>query len=177
MKLTEIIRYQEYLKLLFEGSYTSFTLHPDSQKALQQYIDKYDIKKPIDPKNLHVTLIASPDADLDLHIYPVKKTPIVLDHNTFRIKFRDFGSALVVVLENSELERQYKLAIASGAIPKFPVFKPHITLSYHADANMHLKGVDSEGNYKLPPPDFDIILIDEHVEEYSLGKMAALKNN
>jgi len=140
--------------MLLEGIYGSFKLNEESVKKLVDWIKENEIVEPVDTEDLHITTTYS-KVDPEQEIIPSEKNNIKLDHKQFSIA--TYGRALVIEVESKDLETIHKAAIDSGASYDYATYKPHITVSYNAEAN--------ENNIPLLfPPDFDIVLSHEVVE-------------
>lgn len=158
----QVSRIKESIELLSEGVYASYKLSEDSAKALSQWMKESEILEPVSPEDLHVTTTYS-KVDLDLKPSEIKN--IVVSHKEFEI--RTYGRALVLELESDVLEGIHKAALEAGASYEWSTYKPHITLSYNAEANENILPL-------LFPPTFDITLSHEEVaplkEEFEMNK-------
>lgn len=138
--------------MLLEGVYGSFKLTEDSTKKLSEWIKDNNVIEPVE--DLHITTTYS-KVDPKQEITPSEKNNIRLDHKEFSIA--TYGRALVIEVESKDLETIHKSAIDSGASYDYETYKPHITISYNAEANENIIPL-------LFPPDFDIVLSHEEVE-------------
>jgi 2'-5' RNA ligase len=140
--------------MLVEGVYGSFKLNEESAKKLSDWIKENEIIEPVDTEDLHITTTYS-KVDPEQEITPSEKKNIKLDHKDFSIA--TYGRALVIEVESKELQDIHKAAIDSGASYDYETYKPHITISYNAEANENIIPL-------LFPPNFDITLSHEEVE-------------
>ena len=140
--------------MLLEGVYGSFKLTEDSTKKLSEWIKDNNVIEPVEDEDFHITTTYS-KVDPEQEIIPSEKNNIRLDHKEFSIA--TYGRALVIEVESKDLETIHKSAIDSGASYDYETYKPHITISYNAEANENIIPL-------LFPPDFDIVLSHEEVE-------------
>lgn len=144
--------------LLLEGVYGSFKLTEESTKKLSDWIEENEIVEPVQDDDLHITTTYS-KADPEKEIEPSESKNIRLSSKDFAIA--TYGRALVIEVESKELEDIHDAAIAAGASYDYETYKPHITISYNAEANENIIPL-------LFPPDFDIILSHEEIEPLKL---------
>jgi hypothetical protein len=153
---------KESFHILSEGVYASYKLSKGSADALVKWIKESEIVDPVDKENLHVTTTYS---KIDVDIQPSKMKDIIVSHKKYEIK--TYGRALVLELKSDELQEIHKAALEAGASYEWSTYKPHITLSYNAEANENLIPL-------LFPPTFDITLSHEEVaplkEEFEMKK-------
>lgn len=158
-------------KLLVEGSYSSYQLSDKSKDRLENWMKSVGIRHPIDKEDMHVTIVYSKENNLFPNYEPSQE-PILLSSTTFRLNFDEFGGAIVIELSSPELTKKFKNSLKYGATSDYPTYRPHITVSYNGEANKHLKD-------KITPPDFDILLTHEEVEDLddndSVGEMLKKK--
>ena len=140
--------------MLLEGVYGSFKLTEDSTKKLSEWIKDNNVIEPVEDEDFHITTTYS-KVDPEQEIIPSEKNNIRLDHKEFSIA--TYGLALVIEVESKDLETIHKSAIDSGASYDYETYKPHITISYNAEANENIIPL-------IFPPDFDIVLSHEEVE-------------
>jgi hypothetical protein len=137
--------------MLLEGTYASYKLTPRSADKLMNWIIDNDITSPTPKEELHVTTTYS-RADVDL--VPSDKNNIVLNPSGYSIGV--LKNALVLHIESDELTKVHDDALDAGATSDYPSYKPHITLSYDAEANEELIR-------NLVPPTFEITLSHEEI--------------
>ena len=138
--------------MLLEGTYASYKLTPQSADKLMNWITDSGITSPSPKEELHVTTTFS-RADVDL--VPSDKKNIVLNPSGYSIGV--LKNALVLHIESDELTKVHDAALDAGATTDYPSYKPHITLSYDAEANEELI-------HNLVPPTFEITLSHEEVK-------------
>lgn len=189
---------------LFEGTFSSFSISDKSLDMIEEYQQGKNnlsekIVNPTNRENIHISMIVSPDKNVDdsYKKYVEKRdssTRIKLEKETYRLNFRHYGSALALTFTSKRLENEFRRVFnikgdvinlkyinprdlssesVFGLSPgdyKYASFKPHISLSYSASKNLHLK----RGG--LLPPDFDILLGEEHIEEYKEKVMYATED-
>jgi 2'-5' RNA ligase len=152
--------------LLLEGVYGSFKLTEESTKKLSDWIEENEIVEPVQDDDLHITTTYS-KADLEKEIEPSESKNIRLSSKDFAIA--TYGRALVIEVESKELEDIHDAAIAAGASYDYETYKPHITISYNAEANENIIPL-------LFPPDFDIILSHEEIQPLKLKETFEMGN-
>lgn len=136
--------------LLLEGTYSKFKLSRKSQKDLTQWMEENDIREPVAPDELHVSLVSARKKDMNPNYFqwvknrPKKPNPILLEP-PFKFNFRDFGSAVVLIVQSPVLDAYFKDTFKFDHDYDFSEFVPHITVSYNADANKHLKNFKGTG--------------------------------
>jgi len=140
--------------MILEGVYGSFKLTQASAEMVAEWIIDSEIIEPIDTKDLHITTTYS-KVDPKREILPSNKTNIILDYKEFSIA--TYGRALVLEVTSDELEEIHKSALDAGASYDYDTYKPHITISYNAEANENILPL-------LFPPNFNLILSHEEVE-------------
>jgi 2'-5' RNA ligase len=139
--------------MLLEGVYGSYKLTQDSANKLAEWMKENEVVEPVEIDNIHITTTYS-KTDPIQDIIPSQNT-IILDHKEFSIA--TYGRALVIEVESKELEDIHNTAIKAGATYEYDEYKPHITISYNAEANENLIPL-------LFPPTFDIVLSHEEIE-------------
>lgn len=160
MRINEFWNLGDFDQWLLEGTYSSMRLTGPSQKIMKAYQAHWQIQDAVPPELMHVTVISSPHADVNFDLYQILHGPITIKKSTFGLAFKGFGAALVLTFDSDKLTQQYQRSLDSGSKPKFPVFRPHITLSYNSEKNSHLIG-------RLEPPDSDLQIIGERPTQYS----------
>ena len=144
---------------LIEGTYASYKLSKESAQKLSDWIERCEIIDPVPMEDLHVTTTYS-KADVDIvpsnkHII-IKKEDLTVDK---------LGRALVLRFISDDLQKIHDDAMDVGASYEYETYKPHITISYNAEANDNLYPLLLNGtldkDYKI---DFDITLSHEEVE-------------
>ena len=140
--------------LLLEGTYSKFHLSRKSQKDLAQWMEDNDIREPVAPGELHVSLVSARKKDMNPSYFqwvkqrPKKPNPIVLEP-PFKFNFRNLGSAVVLIVQSPILNQYFKDTFKFDHDYDFPDFIPHITVSYNADANKHLKNFRGTGSVTI----------------------------
>jgi hypothetical protein len=189
---------------LFEGTFSSFSVSENSLNLIEEYQNGRNnlsekIVNPTARENIHVSMIFSPDKEVDpsYEKYAEKRdssNKIRLEKETFALNFRHYGSALALTFKSRRLENEFRRIFnikgdvinlkyvnprdlhdrsIFGLSPndyKYASFKSHISLSYSASKNLHLKRAG------LMPPNFDIVLDSESLEEYKEKVMYATED-
>lgn len=143
-----------------KGTYVGLrVLDPASSLLYKHCLDAgIEVKKSMYDKRLHTTLIYSRKYCPD--IVPDKETKHICKFIGYDI-FGDKDEKILVVKLNAPTVtgRHIQLMADHSATYDYPVFQPHITLTYT------FTGTDVAG---LPPIDFDIILGEEYIEDLKL---------
>lgn len=137
--------------MLIEGTYASYKLSKESAKKLEDWMKESEIVEPVPIEDLHVTTTYSTN---NVDIIPSEKT-IVLKKEDYSIT--TYGRALVLAVKSDELQKIHAAALEAGANYSYESYKPHITISYNAEANDNILPL-------LMNPTFDITLSHEVVE-------------
>lgn len=155
MRLTELVP--------AKGTYAALRVLDNSCNGLYEYCraNKIPVRKSQFDERLHVTLIYS-----RVHCPKMFAEPGII----YNCEFKDFEiftggngkKALVALLHAPLVEaRHLQLMAKHGASYDFPVYHPHITLSYDYTGS-------DEDFASLPPIEFGIKLGKEYVEDLDL---------
>jgi hypothetical protein len=116
-----------------------------------------------DPSDLHITIAYSSK----YFKHKINEDNIIIPKNDV-LGFDLFGDdedILVMTLKSKELSNRHKLTDEEGAYYDYPVYQPHITLSYNFKPTKRTKLSEY---FKLP--NFDIVLGNEYVEDLDPAK-------
>lgn len=113
------------------GTYGAFNLWEGSRELLSGYCDHRSIPNRLAPDEFHVTVLYSRKVHPDYEPHP---------HHIFTARavgLEMFDTALVVLLDCPELVTYHEhLMTTLGATYDFPVYRPHVALSYDAPAEI-----------------------------------------
>lgn len=145
------------------GTYVALKLTPESQRALEEYSYANGINVPVKilEEGYHVTVLYSTVACEGIQVDPTKPYAATFaGFDMFTAGYTAPGepenSVLVVKLDAEDVVRRHDFFMTIyGATHSFPVYQPHVTMSYT------FKGDAT----KLPPINFQINLIGEYTEE------------
>lgn len=140
------------------GTYAEITLDPQSKNYISSLMESLELENPIDPDDLHTTVVYSknpcPDA-ARLHKLP---TPFVGRITEFKIWPTQTGSnCLVAIVEcdmvtklHQHFRQKYK------ASHDYDQYIPHITLSYNCKNSYQLP----QGNHQVRYRDLNVRPLD-----------------
>jgi len=149
--------------VLLEGTYSKFELTRSSKLHLKRWMDYVGVEAQVPIEHLHVSLISSPDVDIDQDYYVWVKTSrkfpdrILIDPDTYYLDTRNFGDAVVLGFESNILQKYYRETLKFGAKYVYNSYKPHVTLSYVKQVNLHLRKKD------VPLPRFPLEIINDEI--------------
>lgn len=144
---------------LESGTYSYFSLTPDSNQRLHDWCLSREIPNPV--FNYHSTVVWTPDV---LPTYDPFRSFVSINPSTFRLRFlgTDEDPALVLQYDNSIVREQWHKAKSLGARMTYPDFIPHITLSYKPVIKMDLR--------EMGIPYISIVFSHETVEDLNPSK-------
>jgi len=153
-----IVSFNKYLEEKIKmkhpnGTYMSVKVSRATQKLLDKWSREHNIPNPIDPKDMHTTLVYSRKPVPESDDYPIN-FPIACKIKEWQIfPTGNEGKKCLVAVVESEVLQQHFRAIHTlyGASFDYPKYIPHITLSYDYGLN------------KVPTdlPDFTIVYDDK----------------
>jgi hypothetical protein len=150
------------LRELFEdeqaGTFVGAKLTLPSLKKLVSWMDIQKIKNPIEPKDIHCTVIISPYKKIDWE--PKNwEGKLKIDHTTYCFQiFGEKKDTLVLTFFSDELRKRNEQGLVEYDLEnKFGDYVPHFTLSYEAI------GADVS---TLELPTFPLYLSHEYVTEF-----------
>lgn len=153
MKLTDI----KSLK----GTYVALKVLPESAKNIVKFCEFNGI--PVNPaEKLHVTVLYSTKPHQIVSDPDVMHSVQFTSYDLFDLRANEPDSPKVLVAKiaaPSVVARHLQLMAEHDATFDYPVFLPHITISYNFTGNIA----------DLPPLDVDILLGGEWSEELDLG--------
>lgn len=142
-----------------QGTYVGLRVLPESAALIRQFCEQNGIKISSSKfeEKLHTTVIYS----RKLHnIQPESTQVYACEFSDYNIFTTQDGKKVLVVLLNAPgvVARHLKLMAEHNATYDFPVFHPHVSLSYDFDGD----------ETSLPPMNFPILLGHEYVEPLDL---------
>ena len=147
-----------------KGIYAFYSLSEKSIKAMGEWIESVGIVEPLGNDKLHVTTVYSKKT---FDIIP-SNIKIMIDKSSYKIAI--YEEALVLEVKSEELQKLNKQRMDAGAVSDYPIYKPHLTLSYAASKNNKFIN-----DARIPK--FDILLTHETVEPINKNKMKEETNS
>lgn len=133
-----------------KGTFVGVHFTQGSVGNLVKWMQEVGLENPVDPRDLHVTLLYDDDKGFAWQNQEYSP-PLELDPETFRLDV--LGGALVLRFENEILSARHDWGIEHFDINwEFPDFKSHTTLSYKP----------SQSPCDIPVPHFPLYLSHEY---------------
>jgi len=135
------------------GVYSWRELDPTTKSKLNAWIKENDIKNPVPPNLLHVSVITSLTP---VHDYQpdTKKLTIYKDKMTIT----KLGNGLIIKFPSPEIDHQWDKAKELGARMRWPSSLPHVTITYNFN-----EPITKE---RFTPLDFHFVLEPEETRPY-----------
>lgn len=119
-----MIKFKDFL---IEGVYVAMGFDKDSQQIINNYQIANNIENPVEPSELHVTVIYSKQNMLPFNAAGILEMPIIVNI----IKFDIYNGALVGVLDSPELEHRHsELLHKYKGSHSYDSYSPHVTFAY-----------------------------------------------
>lgn len=152
------MRFRHLYETEATGTFVGVKLTTESNARLTGWLAQNLIIDPEAPDEIHITLILDKTSKF-VHVPINYDPPISLDHRTFRIEaFGPENDTLVLRFDCEFLEHRHAQLKAKYDIQwDFPDYSPHITLTDEVQ----------EIATELEPPDFELEISGEYVEEFS----------
>lgn len=114
------------------GTYVCVKFCDETVKALSEYISKLEIQNPVQPEDLHSTILYS-KVNCDHVAVPQLFDPEwTVASKQLEVWPCDGKNVLVMTLKSSMMEELHKHFVMNGGHHSYSDYTPHITLSYDA---------------------------------------------
>lgn len=150
------MHYYELFEGVVNGTYVSVRYDSETNQRLADFANELSVPNALPPGKYHTTIV-----------YSRRPIPWILaiPGDDARVEFAGWDlfpshrkadeQCLVMLLKSDYLQSRFNLAMDMGATFDFPVYTPHITISYDVG------DFDTE---KLSPPSFDLKMSHEQAE-------------
>lgn len=155
MRLIEFLQYTKGEQP--KGTFVGIHLTDDSVKRLTKWMQDVGVTDPVDPRDLHVTLLHDDEKGFTWNCKEYSP-PLELNPDTYHLE--TLGNVLVLRFEHPEINARHEWGLEHHDVDwAFPSFKSHISLSY----------TPSETPCDLPVPTFPLFLSHEYSTLSGLG--------
>lgn len=124
------------------GTYASVKFDPEMGSLLKTWCDLNGVPMTVPPDSLHATVLYS-----RTEVAPIERSfdKVFFEPKEFKIFESQSERVLVILLNAPELSELHDQLIKSGGTHDYPVFQPHVTLSYQVSAELDVT------KFNLPP--------------------------
>ena len=114
------------------GIYVEVLFSEQTKKNIADWLVSNNIPNAISPEKIHTTVVYSQKTLSDWKSLGIIDPLILTDPTEHKLEIwdTDDGFTLVCHYESDFLKDRFDLAVKLGYEPRFPDYKPHMTLSY-----------------------------------------------